>query len=96
MRFSATDVLALVAIVAAAVVVVVWVTSRLPGAARQTKAQLALGQEYRGLAEEFRRLSDMAITAQEHVDLRLTDLGVRVDSIKDDLEHMQRILKEVE
>jgi hypothetical protein len=38
----------------------------------------------------------MAITAQEHVDLRLTDLSVRVDSIKDDLAQMQRILKEVE
>jgi Sec-independent protein translocase protein TatA len=96
MRFTANDVLALVAIVAAAVVVVVWVTSRLPGAARQTKAQLALGQEYRNLAEEFRRLSDMAITAQEHVDLRLTDLSVRADSIKDDLQQLQRILKEVE
>jgi type II secretory pathway pseudopilin PulG len=96
MRFNANDVLALVAIVSVAIVILAWVTSRLPGAARQTKAQLALGQEYRSLAEEFRRLSDMAITAQEHVDLRLTDLSVRVDSIKDDLAQMQRILKEVE
>jgi hypothetical protein len=96
MRFSPDDVLALVAILAAAVVILAWVTSRHPGASRQTRAQLALGQEYRSLAEEFRRLSDMAITAQEHVDLRLTDLSVRVDSIKDDLAQMQRILKEVE
>jgi hypothetical protein len=88
--------LALTAILAAAIVILVWVTSRLPGASRQTKAQLAMGQEYRSLADEFRRLSDMAITAQEHVDLRLTDLSVRVDSIKDDLAQMQRILKEVE
>jgi hypothetical protein len=88
--------LALTAILAVAIVILVWVTSRLPGASRQTKAQLAMGQEYRSLADEFRRLSDMAITAQEHVDLRLTDLSVRVDSIKDDLERMQRILKEVE
>ena len=88
--------LALTAILAVAIVILVWVTSRLPGASRQTKAQLAMGQEYRSLADEFRRLSDMAITAQEHVDLRLTDLSVRVDSIKDDLEKMQRILKEVE
>jgi hypothetical protein len=96
MRFGANDVLALVAIVSAAIVTLAWVTSRLPGASRQTRAQLAIGQEYRGLAEEFRRLSDMAITAQEHVDLRLTDLSVRVDSIKEDLQQMQRILKEVE
>jgi hypothetical protein len=38
----------------------------------------------------------MAITTQEHVDLRLTDLSVQVDSLRDQLEQMQRILKEVE
>lgn len=63
---------------------------------RQARAQLTAGQEYRTLADEFRRLSDMAITTQEHVDLRLTDLSVQVDSLRDQLELMQRILKEVE
>jgi hypothetical protein len=96
MRFSPDDVLVLVAILAAAVVILVWVTSWVPGASRPTRAQLALAQEYRSLAEEFRRLSEMGITAQEHVDLRLTDLSVRVDAIKDDLAQMQRILREVE
>jgi hypothetical protein len=38
----------------------------------------------------------MAITAQEQIDLRLTDLGVQVDSLRDQLDQMQRILKEVE
>jgi hypothetical protein len=38
----------------------------------------------------------MAITAQEHVDLRLTDLSVQVDALRDQLDQMQRILKEVE
>jgi hypothetical protein len=38
----------------------------------------------------------MAITAQEHVDLQLTDLSVQVDSLRDQMEQMQRILKEVE
>jgi hypothetical protein len=38
----------------------------------------------------------MAITTQEHVDLRLTDLSVQVDSLKDQLDQMQRILTEVE
>jgi hypothetical protein len=37
-----------------------------------------------------------SITAQEHVDLRLTDLSVQVDSVRDQLDQMQRILKEVE
>jgi hypothetical protein len=38
----------------------------------------------------------MAITAHEHVDLRLTDLSVRMDELRDQMEQMQRILKEVE
>ena len=65
-------------------------------ASRQARAQLTTGQEYRTLADEFRRLSDMAITAQEHVDLRLTDLSVQVDSLREQLAQMQHILKEVE
>jgi hypothetical protein len=80
----------------AAVVIIVVVVTRHLGAARQSRAQLTSGQEYRSLAEEFRRLSDMAITTQEHVDLRLTDLSVQVDSLRDQLDQMQRILKEVE
>jgi hypothetical protein len=63
---------------------------------RQPRLALAADKEYRGLADEYRRLSDMAITANEHVDLRLTDLSVRVDELRDQLDQMQRILKEVE
>jgi flagellar basal body-associated protein FliL len=79
----------------AAVIVVVIVTRYL-SSSRHARAQLTSGQEYRALADEFRRLSDMAITTNEHVDLRLTDLSVQVDSLRDQLDHMQRILKEVE
>ena len=78
------------------VVITVVVVTRYLSASRQARAQLTSGQEYRSLADEFRRLSDMAITAQEHVDLRLTDLGVQVDSLRDRLDQMQHILKEVE
>jgi hypothetical protein len=80
----------------AAIVIIVVVVTRYLSTSRQTRAQLTSGQEYRSLAEEFRRLSDMAITAHEHVDLRLTDLSVQVDSLRDQLNQMQRILKEVE
>ena len=83
-------------IIAVAIVVSVWMVARQLSASRQARAQLTAGQDYRALADEFRRLSDMAITAQEHVDLRLTDLGVQVDSLRDRLDQMQRILKEVE
>jgi hypothetical protein len=63
---------------------------------RSSKSALTASKEYRSLADEYRRLSDMAITANEHVDLRLTDLSVRVDRVSDQLDQMQRILKEVE
>jgi hypothetical protein len=96
MSFSANDVLTLVAILAVAIVISVWVAARHLGASRQARAQLTSGTEYRALADEFRRLSDMAITTQEHVDLRLTDLSVQVDSLRGQLDQMQRILKEVE
>jgi hypothetical protein len=96
MNFSPNDVLTLVTILAVATVLSVWVAARHLSASRQAKAQLTSGTEYRTLADEFRRLSDMAITAQEHVDLRLTDLSVQVDSLRDQQEQMQRILKEVE
>ena len=79
-----------------AVVVTVVVVTRYLSTSRQARAELTSGKEYRALAEEFRRLSDVAITAQEHVDLRLTDLSVQVDSLRDQLDQMQRILKEVE
>jgi hypothetical protein len=88
------DWIALAAIVAATIVIPV-VAVQL-SKARRAGTRLTAGQDYRGLAEEFRRLSDMAITAQEHVDLRLTDLGVQVDSLRGQLDRMQRILTEVE
>jgi hypothetical protein len=96
MSFSANDVLTLVAVLAVAIVISVWVAARHLSATRQTRAQLTSGTEYRALADEFRRLSDLAITAQEHVDLRLTDISVQVDSLRGQLDQMQRILKEVE
>ena len=80
----------------AAIMFASWVTARHFGASRQAKAAIATNKDFQSLADEYRRLSDMAITAQEHVDLRLTDLGVQVDSLRDQLEQMQRILKEVE
>ena len=96
MNFDPLDVLTLVTILAVTIVISVWVAARHLNASRQARAQLISGTEYRTLADEFRRLSDMAITAQEHVDLRLTDLSVQVDSLKDQMEQMQHILKEVE
>ena len=93
---SPNDVLTMVVSLMVAVVLTVWVIARHLSAYRQSRAALTSGEEYRALADEYRRLSDMAVTAQEHVDLRLTDLSVRMDELRDQLEQMQRILKEVE
>jgi hypothetical protein len=86
-----------------AIVFATWVIARHLGASRRAMAELVSGKEYRGLSDqyrgltdEYRRLSDMAITAQEHTDLRLTDISVRIDDLRDQLEQMRRILKEVE
>ena len=79
-----------------AFVISVWAVARHLSTSRQAKAQLTTGQDYRALADEFRRLSDVAITAQEHVDLRLTDLSVQVDSLRGQLAQMQHILEQVE
>jgi hypothetical protein len=49
--------------------------------------------QFHALAEEHRRMNDMAITASEHVDLRLADLSARVDELRG---QVQRILTDVE
>jgi hypothetical protein len=90
------DYLALFVSLMIAVVITVVVVTRYLSSSRQARAQLTAGEEYRALAGEFRRLSDMAITTQEHVDLRLTDLSVQVDALRSQLDQMQRILTEVE
>ena len=45
------------------------------------------------LIEEHRRMSDLAVTASEHVDLRLADLSARVDELRG---QVKRILTDVE
>src|SRR5258708_60098 len=63
---------------------------------KRAQLELAGGEQYRRLADEDRRLADMAITAQEHTDLKLTALSVQMDDMREKLEQIQRILKEVE
>lgn len=83
-------------LVAAAVVLITWVISRNVGSSREARAALTSDKQYRGLAEEYRRLSDLAITAQEHTDLRLAELGVQIEDLRSQVGQLQHILKEVE
>jgi hypothetical protein len=62
------------------------------------RAQLELtgGEQYRQLADEYRRLADLAITAQEHTDLKLGEVSAQLDYLRDQNESLQKILREVE
>jgi hypothetical protein len=63
---------------------------------KRAQIELTGGEQYRKLAEEYRRLADMAITAQEHTDLKLGDVSAQLDHLREQNESLQEILKEVE
>jgi hypothetical protein len=65
-------------------------------ARRQSHQQLTGGEQYRALAEEYRRLADLAITAQEHTDLKMGEVSVQLDYLRTQNEAMQKILRDVE
>lgn len=63
---------------------------------KRAQIELTGGQQYRQLADEYRRLADLAITAQEHTDLKLGDLSAQLDYVREQNESLHKILKEVE
>lgn len=63
---------------------------------RETRAQLAGGENYRQLADEYRRLADLAITAQEHTDLKMGEISAQLDFLRRQNESLQKILRDVE
>ena len=65
-----------------------WIIARHASASRQARAALTSDREYRSLADEYRRLSDMAVTAREHTELKLTELNVQVSDLRDKLDRM--------
>ena len=81
-------------LVAGALAMILWY--RYPGRRGTVQAELTAAQQYRQLAEEYRRLADMAITAQEHTDLKLGDVSAQLDYLREQNESLQKILKEVE
>jgi hypothetical protein len=66
------------------------------GVRKRTQLELTGSQQYRQLADEYRRLADLAITAQEHTDLKLGDVTAQLDYLREQNDSLQRILKEVE
>jgi hypothetical protein len=62
----------------------------------QQRLELTGSQQYRQLADEYRRLSDLAITAQEHTDLKLGEISAQLDYLRSQVDSLQKILSEVE
>lgn len=56
---------------------------------RKTRAEVAT-------SEEYRRLSEMAITAQEHTDLKLAEINMQLAQLRDRLDQVQKVLNDVE
>jgi hypothetical protein len=63
---------------------------------KRAQIELTGGEQYRTLAEEYRRLADLAITAQEHTDLKLGEVSAQLDYLREQNESLHKILKEVE
>ena len=66
------------------------------GQRKQVQLELTGGQQYRQLAEEYRRLADLAITAQEHTDIKLGDVSAQLDYLREQNDSLHKILKDVE
>jgi hypothetical protein len=65
-------------------------------ARKRVQLELTGTEQYRQLAEEYRRLADVAITAQEHTDLKLGDLSAQLDYLREQNDSMQKILSDVD
>jgi Tfp pilus assembly protein PilO len=86
--------------VAVAFIVVVLVVGGLIGyAVYQWGRQHAISNKTRAeltTSEEYRRLSEMAVTAQEHTDLKLAEINMQLAQLRDQLDQVQKVLKDVE
>ena len=93
---GSTNQLTVLVIVPGVIVLAIVLGYRYLTSRRNVQVQLTGHEQYRQLAEEYRRLADMAITAQEHTDLKLGDVSAQLDYLREQNESLQKILKEVE
>ena len=86
--------------VAAAFIAVVLVAGGLIGyALYQWGRQHAISNKTRAeltTSEEYRRLSEMAVTAQEHTELKLAEINMQLAQLRDQVDQVQKVLKDVE
>ena len=83
-----------------AVVIVVFIVGALVAyALYQWGRQQAISNKTRAeltTNEEYRHLSEMAVTAQEHTDLKLAEINMQLAQLRDQLDQIQKVLKDVE
>jgi hypothetical protein len=91
-----TNQLTVLVIVPGVIVLAIVLGYRYLTSRRNVQVQLTGHEQYRQLAEEYRRLADLAVTAQEHTDLKLGDVTIQLAQLRDQLESVQRILNDVE
>ena len=83
----------------AIVIVVLVVGAVLAYAIYQWGRQLAVSRKTRAeltTNEEYRRLSEMAVTAQEHTELKLGEINMQLAQLRDQLDQVQKVLRDVE
>jgi hypothetical protein len=76
-------------VVAALVAYAIYQWGRQLSISRQTRVELTSSAEYR-------RLSEMAVTAQEHTDMKLAEINMQLAQLRDQLDQVQKVLKDVE
>jgi hypothetical protein len=87
------------AVAVAFVIVVLVVGGLIAYAIYQWGRQLALGRKTRAeltTSGEYRRLSEMAVTAQEHTDMKLAEINMQLAQLRDQLDQVQKVLRDVE
>jgi len=83
----------------AIVIVVLVVGALIAYAIYQWGRQLAISRKTRAeltASDEYRRLSEMAVTAQEHTNLKLGEINMQLAQLRDQLDQVQKVLKDVE
>jgi hypothetical protein len=76
-------------VVAALVAYAIYQWGRQLSISRETRVELTNSDEYR-------RLSEMAVTAQEHTDMKLAEINMQLAQLRDQLDQVQKVLKDVE
>jgi hypothetical protein len=65
-------------------------------ARKRAQLEVTSDGQYRELAEEYRRLADLAITSQEHTELKMGEVSAQLDHLRAQNEALQKILRDVD